>query len=98
MRPVISVSLNGRAYQLEDDAHTALAAYLDSASRALTGNPDQAEILADLEQAIAEKLERCLSPHKTVVVRGEIEQVVREMGPVDSGVGSGAAHDGVPPD
>jgi len=98
MRPVISVSLNGRAYQLEDDAHTALADYLDSAARALAGNPDQAEILADLEQAIADKLERCLSPHKTVVVRGEIEQVIREMGPVDSGVGSGAAHDGVPPD
>jgi len=98
MRPVISVSLNGRAYQLEDDAHAALADYLDSASRALAGNPDQAEILADLEQAIADKLERCLNPHKNVVVRGEIEQVIREMGPVDSGVGSGPPHDGGAPD
>ena len=98
MRPVISVSLNGRAYQLEDDAHAALADYLDCASRALAGNPDQAEILADLEQAIADKLERCLNPHKNVIARGEIEQVIREMGPVDSGVGSGAPHDGVSPD
>ena len=98
MRPVISVSLNGRAYQLEDDAHAALADYLDSASHALAGNPDQAEILADLEQAIADKLERCLSPHKNVVLGGEIEQVIREMGPVDSGAGSGAAQGGVPPD
>ncbi|MGH8290333.1 MAG: hypothetical protein ACREV7_15135 [Steroidobacteraceae bacterium] len=70
MRPIISVSLNGRAYQLEDDAHAALADYLDSASRALAGNPDSIEILADLEQAIADKLERCLNPHKNVVVRG----------------------------
>ncbi|MGH8317018.1 MAG: PspC domain-containing protein [Steroidobacteraceae bacterium] len=98
MRPVISVSLNGRAYQLEDDAHAALADYLDSAARALAGNPDRAEILADLEQAIADKLERCLSPHKNVVVRSEIEQVIREMGPVDSGAASGAPHDGVAPD
>jgi phage shock protein PspC (stress-responsive transcriptional regulator) len=98
MRPVISVSLNGRAYQLEDDAHAALADYLDSAARALTGNPDQAEILADLEQAIADKLERCLSAHKTVVARSEIEQVIRDMGPVDSGAGNGAARDGVAPD
>lgn len=97
MRPVVSVSLNGRAYQLEDDAHAALAAYLDSAARALAGNPDQAEILADLEQAIADKLQRGLSPHKTVIGRGEIEQVIREMGPVDSGAGNGAPHDGVPP-
>lgn len=97
MRPVISVSLSGRAYQLEDDAHAALANYLDSAARALAGNPDQAEILADLEQAIADKCERCLGPHKTVVVRTEIEQVIREMGPVDSGASSGARPDGTPP-
>ena len=98
MRQVISVSLNGRAYQLEDDAHAALADYLDSAARALAGNPDRAEILADLEQAIADKLERCLSPHKTVVVRGEIEQVIREMGPVDSGTGGGVPHGGASAD
>ena len=98
MRPVISVSLSARAYQLEDDAHAALAEYLDSASRSLAGNPDQAEILADLEQAIADKLERCLTPHKNVIVRSEIEQVIREMGPVDSGSGNGVRQDGVPPD
>ena len=98
MRPVISVSLNGRAYQLEDDAHAALAGYLDSAARALAGNPDQAEILADLEQAIADKLQRCLGPHKTVVSRIEIEQVIQEMGPVDSGPGSSARRDGAQPD
>lgn len=98
MRPVISVSLSARAYQLEDDAHAALAEYLDSAARALTGNPDQAEILADLEQAIADKLERCLNPHKTVVVRGEVEQVIREMGPVDSGTNSGVRREGAPSD
>lgn len=96
MRPVISVSLNGRAYQLEDDAHAALANYLDAAARSLAGNPDQAEILADLEQAIADKCERCLGPHKTVVVRAEIEQVIREMGPVDSG--GGGARDSTTPD
>ncbi len=98
MRAVISVSLNGRAYQLEDDAHAALAGYLDSAARALAGNPDQAEILADLEQAIADKLQRCLSPHKTVVSRMEIEQVIGQMGPVDSGSGSSARRDGAPPE
>jgi phage shock protein PspC (stress-responsive transcriptional regulator) len=93
MRPVISVSLNGRAYQLEDDAHAALANYLDSAARALASNPDRAEILADLEQAIADKCTRFLNPHKTVVARSEIEQVIGEMGPVDPGAGT-AARDG----
>lgn len=85
MRAVIAVSLNGRAYQLEDDAHAALAQYLAAAERALSANPDRAEILADLEQAIADKCARWLSPHKTVLRRAEIEQVISEMGPVEGG-------------
>jgi phage shock protein PspC (stress-responsive transcriptional regulator) len=97
MRQVVTVSLNGRAYQLEDDAHTALAAYLDSAARALTGNPDHDEILADLEQAIADKCDRHLGSHKTVIVRAEIAAVLAEMGPVDSeSVGGGPGTDAAP--
>lgn len=96
MRPVIAVSLNGRAYQLEDDAHAALARYLAAAERALEGNPDRAEILADLEQAIADKCERFLSMHKTVLTPAEIEQVIGEMGPVEGG-GPQAARAGAAP-
>ncbi len=84
MRPVIAVSLNGRAYQLEDEAHEALAQYLDAAQRALAGNPDRSEIIADLEQAIADKCERFLSAHKTVLTVAEIAGVIEEMGPVEA--------------
>ena len=45
-------------------------------------NPDRAEIIADLEQAIADKCRRFLGPHKTVVTAAEVEQIIREMGPV----------------
>jgi phage shock protein PspC (stress-responsive transcriptional regulator) len=83
MRQVITVSLNGRAYQLEDDAYAALAAYLGEAARTLAGNPDRDEIVADLEQAIADKCDRCLGVHKTVVVGSELAAILEEMGPVD---------------
>lgn len=89
MRPVITISLNGISYQLEQDGYEALQAYLATAEARLTDNPDKAEVLADLEQAIAEKCGRFLNPHKNVVSAEEIEQVIREMGPVD-GSGSGA--------
>ena len=92
MRPVIAVSLNGRAYQLEDDAHAALAQYLADAERSLSGNPDRAEILADLEQAIADKCERLLSAHKTVLTRAEILQLIERMGPVEAGGADEAAN------
>lgn len=90
MRTVITISLNGNAYQVEQRGHEALRAYLATADVRLTGNPDRVEILADLEQAIAEKCSRFIGPHKNVVTDEEIEQVLREMGPVDGGAEEGA--------
>ena len=88
MRPVITISLNGNAFQLEQGGYEALRAYLATAETRLAGNPDKAEILADLEQAIAEKCGRYLSPHKSIVTAEEIAQVIRDMGPVDGSSGS----------
>ncbi len=90
METVISVNLNGKAYQLEEPGYAKLRAYLDQARAALTGNPDQTEILADLEQAIGDKCQRVLGSHKTVVTTQEIEQVLAEMGPVDVDAAQGA--------
>jgi CHASE3 domain sensor protein len=77
MQKVISINLNGNAYQLDDTAYEALRAYLDRAEAVLKDNPDQTEIVADLEQAIAEKCNKVLGPHKTVVTAAEIEQVLK---------------------
>ena len=94
MRTVITISLNGNAYQLDAVGFDALRAYLQVAEQRLAGNPDQAEILADLEQAIADKCNRFLGPHKNVVSADEVAEVIREMGPVDGGAGEAAAHAG----
>ena len=91
MQKVITINLNGNAYQLDETAFSLLRAYLDEAEVQLKNNPDRAEILADLEQAIADKCQRFLGPHKTVIQSGEIEQVVKEMGPVDGGSHGGGA-------
>ena len=96
MRTVITISLNGNAYQLDAVGYDALRAYLQVAEQRLAGNPDQAEILADLEQAIADKCHRYLGPHKNVVSADEVAEVIREMGPVDGGAGEAAAQAGGP--
>ena len=87
MRPVITISLNGNSYQLEQEGYEALRAYLATAEARLADNPDRPEILADLEQAIAEKCGGYLNPHKTVVTSEEVQRVIRDMGPVDGGTG-----------
>src|ERR1700748_2148351 len=91
MRTVITISLNGNAYQLDAGGYEALRAYLQVAEQRLAGNPDQLEILADLEQAIADKCRRYLGPHKNVVNSEEVAEVLREMGPVDGGAGEAGA-------
>src|SRR4029453_7928152 len=91
MERVVTINLNGIAYQLDETAFAALRAYLDEAGIRLTKNPDRAEILTDLEQAIAEKCGRFLGPHKSVITKTEIDQVIGEMGPVESADGQPAA-------
>jgi phage shock protein PspC (stress-responsive transcriptional regulator) len=91
MRKVTTINLNSNAYQIDEDGFEALRTYLDNADRALAGNPDRAEILADLEQAIADKCRLTLGPHKTVVSVAEIERILTEMGPVAGGTEETAA-------
>jgi phage shock protein PspC (stress-responsive transcriptional regulator) len=92
MQKVISINLNGHAYQLDESGFERLREYLARAEGALSDNPDRAEIMADLEQAIADKCGRYLGPHKTVVTAAELDAIVAEMGPVDNAAGeSGGA-------
>ncbi len=83
MERVVTINLNGVAYQLETPAYDALRAYLDRAEAALSGNPDKGEIVSDLEQAIADKCAARLGPGKNVVTAAEMSAVLGEMGPVE---------------
>jgi phage shock protein PspC (stress-responsive transcriptional regulator) len=87
MQKVISINLNGHAYQLDESGYDALRAYLARAEHELEANPDRVEIMADLEQAIADKCQKFLGPHKSVVNASEVEQIVKEMGPIDAAAG-----------
>src|ERR1700683_3447381 len=93
MNTVIIINLNGNAFHLEEPGFASLRAYLEHAQAQLKDNPDKAEIMADLEQAIADKCAHFLRPHKNVLSATEIDEVIKEMGPVqsDSGADAGAA-------
>jgi len=96
MNKVIIINLNGNAYQLEEDAFDALRAYLDVARARLEGNPDRDEIIADIEQAIADKFRAVLGSAKTVVLASEVKAVIDEMGPVEAAGEPGAAPGAAP--
>ena len=98
MNTVIIINLNGNAFHLEEPGFQSLRAYLERAQAALKDNPDKAEIMADLEQAIADKCAHFLRPHKNVLSAAEIDEILQEMGPVQSenAADAGAAA-GTPP-
>jgi phage shock protein PspC (stress-responsive transcriptional regulator) len=84
MNTVIIINLNGNAFHLEEPGYQALRAYLERAQGQLKDNPDKTEIMADLEQAIADKCAHFLRPHKNVLIAVEIDAVLKEMGPVQT--------------
>ncbi|HYJ40868.1 MAG TPA: PspC domain-containing protein [Steroidobacteraceae bacterium] len=100
MQKVVSISLNGIAYQLEEPGYNQLRSYLERAESRLKDSPDRTEVMNDLEQAIGEKCARVLGPHKTVVNEAEVARIIEEMGPVESAeekaAGAGAAPEGAP--
>ena len=76
MERVVTINLNGNPYQLEEPAYDALRSYLGRAQAALIANPDQAEIIRDLEQAIADKCSGYLSASKSVVSASEMARIL----------------------
>jgi phage shock protein PspC (stress-responsive transcriptional regulator) len=83
MERVVTINLNGNSYQLEEPAYDALRAYIGRAEATLADNPDRAEIIRDLEQAIADKCAAYLGAGKSVVRADEMTRVLAEMGPVE---------------
>lgn len=84
MKRVITASLNRNAYQFEEDAYSRLEVWLADAGERLAGDPDRTEILADLEQAIADQCTQRLRPHQQVVTLEELQPSLDHVGRVET--------------
>ena len=85
MKQVIKISLCEMAFELEQDGYSALGAYLDQAKSRLRANPDQAEVVADLERSIAEKMAALTASHKAPLSREKVVAILQEVGAVEPG-------------
>ena len=78
----VTVTLNRSSLQFDEAAFQRLEQYLADARRTLDGNPDRDEILADLEQAVADQCSRRLAAGATTVTLAELQPALEEIGPV----------------
>lgn len=97
MKRVITASLNRNPFQLEEDAYARLETWLAEASARLAGDPDRAEILADLEQAIADQCTQRLRPHQTVITLEELQPALEQVGRVETPDAGATPQDGAAP-
>ncbi len=83
-RIATTVRLNRSVLQFDDAAHARLEQYLAESTSLLEGDPDPQEILADLEQAVADQCTRRLRPEQTVVTLAELAPALEEIGSVQA--------------
>lgn len=83
MQRVITVSLNRNVHHLEEDAHARLESYLARAAQRLEAYPDRAEVMADLEQAVADQCKRRLPAGQSAITLAELAPALDEIGEVE---------------
>lgn len=86
MKKVISITLNSIVFAIEDDAYAALETYLSSVKSALGSSDDYAEVMEDIESAIADKFVAKKRSEKLAVTESDVVSVIAAMGsPADFG-------------
>jgi phage shock protein PspC (stress-responsive transcriptional regulator) len=85
MTTIITINIGGTVHMVDEEAFDALRRYLEQARARLRANPDQPEIIDDLERSIGEKLARRAAA-TSAASKAEMLAILTEIGPVDPDV------------
>jgi phage shock protein PspC (stress-responsive transcriptional regulator) len=86
MKKTLTVNLNGKVFNIDEDAYELLENYLSNLKSYFGKKPDAAEILSDFEARIEELLSEKIKSGYEVITIEEVEAVIMRMGnPEDLG-------------
>ncbi len=95
MNRVTLINLAGRALYVENDGVEAIDRWMEAARTTLQGDPDRDELLADFEQAIADRCAAQTAGDTDVVTTPAVEEILSALGPVEpAGTSDGEATEG----
>ncbi len=80
MKKTISISIAHTLFNIEEDAYAKLELYLRSIKEHFAANPDNEEIVGDIESRIAERLSEL--PHK-IITLADVERITADMGTIN---------------
>lgn len=80
MEKTISITLNNQSFVIEEDAYNKLSDYLENIKAHCGAGADAAEVIADIENSMAEKLKSNLTPYKEVITSTNVDALIEIMG------------------
>lgn len=95
MNRIISINISGVLFNADENAYERLKQYLDAIKIHFQNKEGGAEILADIENRIAEMLMQTLSDRKEVITILDVERIIASMGQpeqMDSNEEAGETH------
>ncbi len=83
MKKTLSINVSGIIFHIEEDGYETLRKYLDSINRYFSTFDDSSEIIADIENRIAEIFLSKLNEGKQVITGEDVAQLITIMGNVN---------------
>ncbi|WP_224998407.1 PspC domain-containing protein [Cesiribacter sp. SM1] len=80
MKKSISVNISGLLFNIEEDAYEQLKHYLDEIKLYFSGYEASGEIVADIENRIAEIFSTKVGPQKQVLTESDVQALIAQMG------------------
>lgn len=80
MNKTVNINLSGIIFHIEEDAYSKLQTYLTTIRGYFSESEGRDEIMADIENRIAEMLSERVSDKKQVVLMTDVERVIEIMG------------------
>lgn len=80
MNKTLTVNLGGTIYQIDEEAHRLLDNYLSNLKRYFRKQEGADEIVADIENRIAELFTERICPEKKVLCVSDVQEVINRMG------------------
>jgi hypothetical protein len=83
MKKVININLSGRVIPIEETAFDTLKSYIESLRHHFKDEEGRDEIINDIENRIAELLEKEIKSGSPCITDQKIEETIRIMGQID---------------
>ena len=94
MKKTVKINIGGVIFHLDEDAYQILQQYLTAINTHFSSSDEGKEIIADIENRIAEILQSKTSEQKQVITQKDIEEIIEIMGrPEDIADDAGEEHE-----